>query len=311
MGKRKLGTTTFWQCDWTGYPMKAAHCYWPVWSANGKLQKKGSYCNWESVVADVQAHNLAESEHNRIMQHIDAICGATPDAAPHYQNLAHTKGMMTEVAFHKECTRTDKPITGVVIAHTGEVEEITLAPDSLGRLDENVFRQHFGSDDLQCFYSTRKKTVKGSDKELCVWFHNNPDKVNPNSTATNLFKMSLFGNVVIVQVSREACFRPRERYISYTKAEYEEYFTKRRKKVEPHSLSGVQYDKLKKEMQHDLNKYESRAAEQALPPQQMTTQTSVRKTDGRSLAASVKARAATVGSGAMVAPPSLLDRWQD
>ena len=37
MGKRKLNSTTFFQCDWTGFPMKSAHCYWPSWSQTGKL----------------------------------------------------------------------------------------------------------------------------------------------------------------------------------------------------------------------------------------------------------------------------------
>ena len=44
---------TFYQCDWTGYPMRATNCYMPVWT-NDKMVKRGSYCNWESVLAHSQ-----------------------------------------------------------------------------------------------------------------------------------------------------------------------------------------------------------------------------------------------------------------
>ena len=51
MGKRKLHNATYYQCDWTGFPMRCANCFMPSWSTEGKLIKKGSYCNWESVLA--------------------------------------------------------------------------------------------------------------------------------------------------------------------------------------------------------------------------------------------------------------------
>ena len=301
MGKRKLGNTTFYQCDWTGFPMKTAHCYWPVWTSSNKLQKKGAYCNWESVVADVNAAQLPDEQHTRIMAHICQICGEEPEPAPHYEQLSHTKGTMTEREFHKACTAQTKAIYGVLIKHTGEVTEKTIDAD------EDCFAKAISDtfpSTLQCFYSTRKKSVKGVDKELCVWYGADPEKKSLNTTASNLFKMSLYGHVLIVQVSREASFRPRERYISYTKAEYDEYFSKRRKKAETQSLSSAQYSKLKAQMQDDLNHYESTASQTAVPPQQMSTQTTARKTDGRSLAAKVKARAAPSGLPAIPPPPA-------
>ena len=46
MGKRKLHGTTFFQCDWTGFPMKSTNCFLPSWHGNdkdtGKMTKKAS-----------------------------------------------------------------------------------------------------------------------------------------------------------------------------------------------------------------------------------------------------------------------------
>ena len=53
MGKRKISGHTYYQCDFTGFPMKNTNCYLPSWTADGKLQKKGSFCNWESVIAQL------------------------------------------------------------------------------------------------------------------------------------------------------------------------------------------------------------------------------------------------------------------
>ena len=70
MGKRKIHNSTFYQCDWTGYAMRAPYCYLPQWTSAGKLIKKGCYCNWESVVAHAEAMadkgTLTEEEVRRI-----------------------------------------------------------------------------------------------------------------------------------------------------------------------------------------------------------------------------------------------------
>ena len=40
MGKRKLHNKSFFQCDWTGFPMNKSYCYMPTWDTNNKLVKK-------------------------------------------------------------------------------------------------------------------------------------------------------------------------------------------------------------------------------------------------------------------------------
>ena len=54
MGKRKLHAETYFQCDWTGLPMRYTNCYMPSWNESGKLMKHGSYACWEAVVAHAE-----------------------------------------------------------------------------------------------------------------------------------------------------------------------------------------------------------------------------------------------------------------
>ena len=54
MGKRKHLNESFYQCDWTGLQMRAPYAYMPHFAAEGKLVRRGSYCNWECVVAAMQ-----------------------------------------------------------------------------------------------------------------------------------------------------------------------------------------------------------------------------------------------------------------
>ena len=58
MGKRKQHGITYYQCDWTGLPMRSTNCYMPTWNGD-KLVKHGSYAYWECVVAHV--HELEKA----------------------------------------------------------------------------------------------------------------------------------------------------------------------------------------------------------------------------------------------------------
>ena len=111
MGKRKLNGTSFWQCDWTGLPMKQAHCYWPSWSTAGKLFKKGSYCNWEAVIAHAKyqlgKQMIEPEEHDKILEHIENVTGTVVEPAPHYDELAHTKGRMDVQERRSEALRAE------------------------------------------------------------------------------------------------------------------------------------------------------------------------------------------------------------
>ena len=90
--------------------------------------------------------------------------------------------------------------------------------------------------------------------------------------ASNVFKMQLYGDVLMVQQSREHCWVPRERFVSYTRQEFcDQYLKKRKRGVgDVHHLTPNDYDKVKKEMQDVFNSYEARMAVGAVKPSEMS-----------------------------------------
>ena len=303
MGKRKLCGTSFWQCDWTGIPMKSPHCYMPAWGMSGKLVRKGAYCNWEAVVAHAtwlrERHELHDDEFLQILAHVEMHTGTAVRPAPHYELLAHTKGQMTAEMFHLACVRETHSITGVLIEPNGDVEETEIWPAKYnngpcsieGRYEFACLLSgdYCGRPWPASFHSVRKGNKNASARDLCVFHY--PDKDLPhNPTASNLFKMQLYGDVLLVQQSREASFMPRERYINYTKATYEEQFVKKRKKPEPQSMSLDGYGEAKAAMQDALNAVEQAVTKAAVPPKQMSTAQSLGPKSGATLAEKVKER---------------------
>ena len=138
--------------------------------------------------------------------------------------------------------------------------------------------------------ATRKKGAnKTTDRDLSVWYYATKELPH-NQAASNLFKMQLYGDVLLVQQSRENSFIPRERFVSYTKAQYDDHFLKKRKRTaDTASLAPEQYASLKESMQQELNQYESTLAATSQRPAD-TMRSKVPTADGKGLAQAVKAR---------------------
>lgn len=296
MGKRKLNGATFYQCDWTGFPMKAAHCYMPTWPNDTKLAKKGSYCTWEAVAAHaselLRGEKISQSEYDRVIEHIAHVTGTHVEDAPHYDELAHIKGKLDVRDFHKVCSKHVGPITGVKIAPTGDIFEVVLTPtDGAFDFEHYVHKPYNLLMGLSTFHSMRKKGAsRNTERDLGVWYFATKE-LPPNPTASGLFKMQLYGDVLLVQQSREASFLPRERFVSFSRQQFDELFTKRkRQKVDPPSLTPDAYADLKAEMQESLNSFEQKVSEKAAPPRQMATAQTMGPTSGRTLAAKLEER---------------------
>ena len=135
----------------------------------------------------------------------------------------------------------------------------------------------------------RKKGGKNTDRDLSVWYY--PVKDLPhNATASNLFKMQLYGDVLLVQQSREHSFMPRERFINFTKAHFDEQFSKKRKRPDAQCMTMLNYADAKVQMQEQLNQYEAKASEHAVPPMQMAKTQTTAPTGGQQLAKKLKER---------------------
>ena len=135
---------------------------------------------------------------------------------------------------------------------------------------------------FQCY---RKGKCK--DKDLCVFYYPDRNGFELNKLASNLFKMQIYGEVLLLQSSKEMSFMPRCRYISYTTADFEDNFLSRKRKrpaTEQMSMNQDQYKEIKAEMQASLADFEAQASASAQPPSADVKVAKMPPPDGRQLA---------------------------
>ena len=202
---------------------------------------------------------------------------------------------MNALDVHNKCTFQMHPITAVKISPNGDVFELLLHPDkSSAHTGRFIFAEYlhkpFGYHaPPSTFHSMRKKGNKGNDRDLAVYYY--PAKDLPhNTTASNLFKMQLYGDVLLVQQSREQSFMPRERFVSFNKMQFDEQFCKKRMPTEVQCMTGAQYEDVKEKMQAVLNAYEQDAAATAEAPRAMAHRPPQVHTTGKTLAQSARER---------------------
>ena len=261
MGKRKLHKPYF-QCDWTGTPMANANCFMPGFNGAG-VQKRGNYINWESVIAHAKEQHASaeinESTYTRVVEHVTKVVGASVIAAPARDELVWFGGTMTEQDFHSHCTTTvphkavmlsDAPAKTVELERVADVLEVPLG--------------HHGTQHApQAVRIVRNKTAK--DKELTIysWPWSEANNVQ-NASASQAFKMHIYGPAIVVQTARETCFVPRERAVDYTVEQFTEQFSSKRRR-ESGQTKG-EYASVKAEMQASLAAVESSVSSAAVAP---------------------------------------------
>ena len=304
MGKRKLHNHTFYQCDWTGYPMRFSNCYMPTWQGD-KLIKRGSYCNWESVLAhayhmyDVEK-SIEYEELQRILEHLHEIMGCIPDHKQyHFTFLEHFKEdatywqPVTDVPrnwsmdeFHKQCCKTVDAVIAVKITSEGDVFDIIAEPTD-GKLDfakyidrPYMLTQHT----VQQFQSMRKGKLP-KDRELTVFYWPFKNGLPLNTIASKVFKMQIYGDILLVQQTKESTFKSRERYVNFTKQLFEDLFTKKKKKVvDDNAFTPAEFKMMKDTMQSSLNGYEASISSSAQRPQDIAKAASMPPSSGKELA---------------------------
>jgi len=300
MGKRKMHGYTFYQCDWTGFPMRATNCYMPVWT-NDKMLKRGSYCNWESVLAHAQ-HLYDNNESSapqlcHVQQYIHELTGMPEQSDVvgfGFQHLEHFKDNESKgkeeidktavlfgndwdmAMYHKVCcaVTTYNELTAVKVTPTG-VYEVLVSAKTGGkfRFDEYLERPYINGDGMaaeskiQSFVCTHKPKM-AKDREVSVFYWPFKNGLPKNETASALFKQQIYGDVLLVQQTKEACFMQRERYVHFTQQQFDEYFSKKKKRsADPiPALSESEFKKAKAEMVSSLSVFEQRASETSATP---------------------------------------------
>lgn len=318
MGKRKMHETAYYQCDWTGLPMKSANCFMPSWTADGKLVKKGTYCNWESVVAharywEQQALLLGLSEQqlhteqlHRIEEYVgEQIGGTTYFNVVDWRELEHFGGSMSAKDYHNACSHMSNEVFGVKILESGHQNEI-LMDTNAGTLciEQHLKRPPLVQDGVQpsMFRSYRKG--KHKEKDLCVFYYPNKNGCELNNLASSLYKMQIYGECLLVECTREASFMPRERFVNYTFSDFQDNFLRKRKRATPEqtSMRPEEYGALKAEMQASLCSFERSASSLAEPPSKVAKVARMPPADGKQLAALAKHRAQEAAAALNAAP---------
>ena len=115
--------------------------------------------------------------------------------------------------------------------------------------------------DHQSFSSLRK--IKGAGKDSSLYIHHCASAIEPNPVASSHFKLQLFGAVIIVRMQKTNGLPPRDRYLNFTQAQYDDIFSKKRRRgthAEVTALTPEEYQSMKDAMQTSLTGYEAQAS---------------------------------------------------
>lgn len=267
--KRKLHTLTYYQCDWTGYVMAESNCYLPTWSVEGRLVKKGHYCNWESVLAHARVlyKDSVEELHN-VENYLREKVGEdviVPDALQDLK-LNHLRpgdaSAYTARAMHVLCCYDDQIAKSLVMI------SVCGTPYEMKK-------------DVDLEKLSRFQPPSKGDFEYWVYFDAQSTE-GKNKLASSIFKLVINGPAYVVKVSKESCFMQRQRMLPLTYTEFEEKFIAKKKRKK--EMSSDEYSEVKAEMAASLDAVEASVSASAQPPQELAQASKVPPPDGKELA---------------------------
>jgi hypothetical protein len=97
--------------------------------------------------------------------------------------------------------------------------------------------------------------------------------------------MQIYGEVLLVQCTKEPSFMPRERFVHYMLSDFNDNYMRKRKRHQEQSfVSPEEYTTLKAEMQASLSEYEKQACASALTPLESVKMRKALPIDGKKLA---------------------------
>ena len=296
MGKRKMHERTYYQCDWTGIPMRQTNCYMPHWSDDGKLFKHGSYTCWEAVKAHAFDLYSAsdEAKFKRINAYIDGVVGCAVKQAPPWTQLTwfakdEDKDTLSSAEqFMQKVDVAEEPVAVVKLPATlCEPQQLYVMPDSSQQCGYD-FAECLNAGALGSFKTTRKEIAR--DREVTVFHYVAVDQPL-NVMATNIFKMQLYGDVILTQNTKELCFAPRNRYVDYNLSDFHDQFIAKSKRKEMSSTPSAQeFATTKEQMAQELQQAEQLASSSALEPADLAKASVLPPPSGRELADLLKAK---------------------
>jgi hypothetical protein len=282
MGKRKLGNLHYFSCDYTGFPMAEQSCYCPHWDATDRLQKKGNFCNWESVWGFAIKNTPDPAELTKVREHLIEVCGKLPEEPPaqeeltHIKTLDHTPSVKYDATeYHVKCCSVTDEITVVKLAVNGEISEVTLDSNN-GRYDTIK--------DCMC-QATIPRKGKNTPNVAMFWDRNAGTEDTLNMKAEQILKQRIYGDAYLVHVKEEVCFTKRERLTDFSFADYEANFVRKKKqRVVVKGVTSEQYSEQRATMQAELDAAENVFTSKAKNPSSLSAVSRMPPSDGRKLA---------------------------
>lgn len=260
MGKRKHIDVSYWQCDWTGMPLGVSRYYIPVMEANGRVTRKGTYMNWQCARAHLNyMHSQDKITYEEFLKSVNLInnlAGYTVCNAPDYQALMHFGGKMTILEFTQQCNERLEPLSAVRMNCDGTVQHVYISPVN-GNYDCGLSKE-MECTDWDLLRPTRKlKNVK--DKQMAVICNRvpvDPQRATYNTKASQLFKIELYGDVLIVCLTKRVDVDHMDEFLCFTMDDFEEQFKKKAKK--PKKTTEDEAAAMSKEdfnlVEHEINK---------------------------------------------------------
>ena len=328
MGKRthNVTGTAYHQCDWTAFPLAGPTCQFPVWKLVGedgevgkeeKLTKVGSFINNECVMAKAyKMHGIGElddAELDRVLGHLKDRTGVSMmfseeslmDLDP--KVLVHFGGTYSMSQFKEACEELTREVmvTAILIPDDKNmpIREVNVATRTTGALLGSIYdlvdSPKDADENLRISHVDGRVRMNRERKYEMYHAKNNSTAVK-NQRATQLLRADVFGPAVIVQQTTEHG-RLTPRMCSYTLAEYENVFARKKKASAPASgesgpvaLTNEEFKKMKVEMQEDASCVEAQFSAKAVPPKELARSKQLPMKSGAQLAKEYPAPEAAV-----------------
>jgi hypothetical protein len=264
----------------------------PDWNVAGKLLKHGSYVCWEAVIAHAQESCMPDKL-AMIREHVNALVGCPVQPAPHWTHLVwfargdDVNTIDTPEAFLQECCKTEGAVMAVRMLTDGTTHEVMCSQDDIRAKFVSHLSRPFNLQgpvhEPQSFQTVRRKSSK--DRDLTVFYWPFKNGLPFNQTASNIFKVEIYGDVLLVQQTKEPCFLPRERYINYFNATFQEQFAnKTKRKDNAPTLSIDDYGTAKAQMTSELQVVEALSSASASVPGELAMAAVLPPPSGKELA---------------------------
>ena len=197
---------------------------------------------------------------------IDELAGYAVTNAPDYKALLHFGGKLTIADFTRMCNERTHALSAVRIDTDGNVTPVTVHPVD-GNYEVALTHQ-MEAETFDVIRPTRRlKNLRDKQMAVIVNSKDVEGSARFNSKASQLFKIELHGDVLIVCLTKRVDVDHVDEYLCFTMRDYNEQFSKKTKKTkkedEVDSMSKDEYTKIETEINKAFDRLEANESHDA------------------------------------------------